>query len=196
MVDGEREMQDLQRGLLFDERKDAENEEMLRESEEMQRGTAEGDTTTATEEKKQEYQDYITAITPVHCWWKQMGKAFLVGGLICCLGQFILWICKSRFGLDEANSAIACSLILIFLTDLFTGFGVYPKLVKWGGAGALVPITGFANSICAEAIEYKKEGWVFGVGCKIFNIAGPVILYGVFVSWLLGLIYWAMHYFM
>ena len=83
-----------------------------------------------------------------------------------------------------------CSLVLILASVLLTGFGIFPNIVKWGGAGALVPITGFANSVAAPAIEYKTEGWVFGVGCKIFTIAGPVILYGVFTSWALGLIYW------
>ena len=82
------------------------------------------------------------------------------------------------------------SIILILLSVIFTGFGIYPKLAKWGGAGALVPITGFANSVAAPAIEYQKEGQVMGFGCKIFTIAGPVILYGVFTSWLLGLGYW------
>lgn len=73
---------------------------------------------------------------------------------------------------------------------VLTGFGIYPKIANRGGAGALVPITGFANSVAAPAIEYKKEGQVFGIGCKIFTIAGPVILYGVFTSWVLGLLYW------
>ena len=82
------------------------------------------------------------------------------------------------------------SLSLIFLSILFTGTGIYQKFATWGGAGALVPITGFANSVAAPAIEYKKEGQVFGIGCKIFTIAGPVILYGIFTSWGLGLIYW------
>ena len=75
---------------------------------------------------------------------------------------------------------------------LLTGLNVYPGIVKWGGAGALVPITGFANSVAAPAIEFKKEGWVFGVGCKIFTIAGPVILYGILSSWVLGLVYWVL----
>ena len=81
-------------------------------------------------------------------------------------------------------------MILILLSALFTGFNLYGKLVKWGGAGALVPITGFANSVVASAIEYKTEGQVFGIGCKIFTIAGPVILYGIFTSWCLGVVYW------
>ena len=81
-------------------------------------------------------------------------------------------------------------MVLILLSALFTGFNLYGKLVKWGGAGALVPITGFANSVVASAIEYKTEGQVFGIGCKIFTIAGPVILYGIFTSWCLGVVYW------
>ena len=80
--------------------------------------------------------------------------------------------------------------MLILLSILLTGIGLYPKIAKWGGAGALVPITGFANSVAAPAIEYKKEGQVFGIGCKIFTIAGPVILYGIFTSSLLGFLYW------
>ena len=82
------------------------------------------------------------------------------------------------------------SILLILLSILLTGTGIYPLLAKWGGAGALVPITGFANSVAAPAIEYKKEGQVFGIGCKIFTIAGPVILYGIVTSWALGVVYW------
>jgi stage V sporulation protein AC len=78
----------------------------------------------------------------------------------------------------------------VLLSVLLTGFGLFQKIAKWGGAGALVPITGFANSVAAPAIEYKAEGQVFGIGCKIFTIAGPVILYGIFTSWVLGVIYW------
>ena len=85
-----------------------------------------------------------------------------------------------------------CSLILIFLSVLLTGLNVYPKLAKFAGAGTLVPITGFANSVAAPAIEYQKEGQVFGIGCKIFTIAGPVILYGVLSSWILGVVYYVM----
>ena len=81
-------------------------------------------------------------------------------------------------------------MILVLLSVILTGIGVYPKIADWGGAGALVPITGFANSVSAPAIEYKKEGQVMGIGCKIFTIAGPVILYGIFTSWVLGIIYW------
>ena len=137
-----------------------------------------------------EYEKYVNSVTPKHNIWCQMGKAFLVGGLICVLGQFIVNTATNSYGLNKEDSSAWCSLILIALSALLTGLNVYPCIVKWGGAGALVPITGFANSVVSPAIEFKKEGWVFGVGCKIFTIAGPVILYGIFTSWVLGLIYW------
>ena len=118
-----------------------------------------------------------------------MCKAFFLGGLICLLGQVIYHYFELRnLSPDECSRWMSLSLIL--LSVLFTGTGIYQKLAAWGGAGALVPITGFANSVAAPAIEYKKEGQVFGIGCKIFTIAGPVILYGIFTSWGLGLIYW------
>ena len=116
--------------------------------------------------------------------------AFLVGGLICVLGQFILNMAKNAC-LNETDAASWGSMILVLLSILFTGWNIYPRLAKFGGAGTLVPITGFANSVAAPAIEFQKEGQVFGIGCKIFTICGPVILYGIFSSWVLGLIYWA-----
>ena len=142
-------------------------------------------------DKKQqkEYESYVKEKTPVHNLWMNMGKAFLVGGTICTIGQVILNYCKNQ-GLSEENAGSWTSLILVLLSVVLTGFNVYSKLAKWGGAGALVPITGFANSVAAPAIEFQKEGQVFGIGCKIFTIAGPVILYGIFTSWVLGLIYW------
>ena len=118
-----------------------------------------------------------------------MAKAFLVGGAICVLGQVIMNYCKGQ-GLDKETAGSWTSLILVLFSVILTGFNVYGKLAQWGGAGALVPITGFANSVAAPAIEYKKEGQVFGIGCKIFTIAGPVILYGIVTSWGLGVIYW------
>ena len=103
--------------------------------------------------------------------------------------QSLLRAEKSEYGRLQQRSSWT-SLLLVLLSVLLTGTGIYPRLAKWGGAGALVPITGFANSVAAPAIEYKKEGQVFGIGCKIFTIAGPVILYGIFTSWGLGLLYW------
>lgn len=137
-----------------------------------------------------EYEKYVKQVTPTHNLGVQMIKAFIMGGVICLIGQGILNYCTGPLGLDKETAGSWCSLILVLLSVLLTGFNIYPGLVKWGGAGALVPITGFANSVAAPAIEFKKEGWVFGVGCKIFTIAGPVILYGIFASWVLGLGYW------
>lgn len=142
------------------------------------------------EEQKKNYQDYVKQVTPTHNLAKQMVNAFVCGGIICTIGQFILTYCTDTLGLDKETAGSWCSLILILSSIFLTAFHQYVKIVKWGGAGALVPITGFANSVASTAIEFKREGQVFGVGCKIFTIAGPVILYGIFSSWVLGVIYW------
>ncbi len=141
------------------------------------------------EQQKKEYQKYVKQVTPTHNLWLQMAKAFVTGGLICTAGQVILNICQGM-GLDKEAAGGWSALLLILASVLLTGLNLYPSIVKWGGAGALVPITGFANSVAAPAIEFKKEGQVFGVGCKIFTIAGPVILYGIFTSWALGILFW------
>ena len=136
------------------------------------------------------YEEYVKQKTPVHNLWANMGKAFVTGGSICLLGEITQTICLKQYGLEKDMAGNWTSLLLVLISVLLTGTGIYPKIAKWGGAGALVPITGFANSVSAPAIEYKKEGQVMGIGCKIFTIAGPVILYGIFTSWVLGLIYW------
>lgn len=143
-----------------------------------------------SEQKKAEFQEYVKQNSPKTNLPLQMGKAFIMGGIICCIGQLIVNIATKSFGLDKDIAASWCSMLLILLSAILTGFNLYGGLVKWGGAGALVPITGFANSVVASAIEYKTEGQVFGIGCKIFTIAGPVILYGIFTSWVLGVFYW------
>ncbi len=143
------------------------------------------------QQQSKQYEKYVKEVTPTHNLWLQMLKAFLVGGAICLLGQCFLNLGTDRFGLDPQTAGSWCSLLLILCSVLLTGLNIYPSIVKWGGAGALVPITGFANSVAAPAIEFQKEGQVFGIGCKIFTIAGPVILYGIFTSWVLGLIGWA-----
>lgn len=140
-------------------------------------------------QKQQQYEKYVREITPAHSLPLNMAKAFFTGGLICVLGQFILNFAQSQ-GADKEMAGSWCSLILILLSVILTGLNIYPKIGKFGGAGALVPITGFANSVAASAIEFKAEGQVFGIGCKIFTIAGPVILYGIMSSWILGLIYY------
>ena len=144
------------------------------------------------EKRNQEYNDYVEQVTPKHNLWANMGKAFLLGGTICLLGQVITNIAMNSFGLDKDDAGLWCSLILILLSVILTSCNVYGLLAIWGGAGALVPITGFANGVCASAVEFQKEGQVFGIGCQIFKIAGPVILYGIFSSWVLGLIYWVL----
>ncbi len=144
----------------------------------------------ANEEQKQQYNEYVKQVTPTHNLPLEMAKAFLTGGIICTLGQLIINTAMNM-GIDQETAGTWCSIVLVFLSILLTGLNIYPSIAKWGGAGALVPITGFANGVAAPAIEYKKEGQVFGIGSKIFTIAGPVILYGIFTSWVLGLIYWA-----
>lgn len=143
------------------------------------------------EHLQKKYNDYVKQVTPTHNLWWNMAKAFVTGGIICCIGQFILNVCEN-YGLDQKTSGSWCSMLLILLSVLLTGLNLYPSIANWGGAGALVPITGFANGVAAPAIEFQKEGQVFGIGCKIFTIAGPVILYGIFSSWVLGLIYWVL----
>ncbi len=147
------------------------------------------------EQKNQEYNEYVKQVTPTHSLPANMLKAFITGGAICVVGQVILNVAAGTFGLDKDTAGSWCSLLLVLLSVVLTGFNIYPSLANWGGAGALVPITGFANSVAAPAIEFQKEGQVFGIGCKIFTIAGPVILYGIFTSWVLGLVYWALKMF-
>ncbi|WP_099468665.1 SpoVA/SpoVAEb family sporulation membrane protein [Konateibacter massiliensis] len=141
------------------------------------------------EKKKKEYNEYVKQVTPTHNLPLNMLKAFITGGIICVIGQAIINFCMAG-GMDEKAAGSWCTLILILLSVVLTGFNIFPKIAKFGGAGALVPITGFANSVAAPAIEFKKEGQVFGIGCKIFTIAGPVILYGICTSALLGFIYY------
>ena len=141
------------------------------------------------EMQKQKYQEYVEEITPKTNLLYSVSKAFVTGGVICTIGQGILNYCLS-LGLDKETAGSWCSLLLVLTSVLLTGFNLFSKIVDFGGAGALVPITGFANSVAAPAVEYKTEGQVFGIGCKIFTIAGPVILYGIFTSWVVGMIYW------
>lgn len=144
---------------------------------------------TDTKKRDEKYNQYVKQMTPKHNPWINIAWAFGVGGAICTLGQVLLnWY--RGMGADKEDAALYVTITLVFLSALTTGLNLYQKLTKYAGAGSVVPITGFANSVAASAIEYSKEGQVFGIGCKIFTIAGPVILYGILTSWLLGLIYW------
>ena len=117
-------------------------------------------------------------------------KAFLVGGAICIVGQLLHDLYETAFGLEQDAVTMLVPVTMIFLGGLFTGLGVYDDLGKFAGAGSVVPITGFANSVVSCAIEFKQEGYVLGVGANIFKIAGPVIVYGTVASVIYGIIYW------
>jgi len=137
---------------------------------------------------QKEYQEYVNQKSPNSPILKNCFNAFWVGGLICTIGQLIMEICKYR-GLDNEISATITSVILIFLSAFLTSLNLFNKIGKFAGAGSLVPITGFANSIVSPAIEYKSEGYVMGVGAKMFTVAGPVLVYGISTSILVGIIY-------
>lgn len=135
------------------------------------------------------YQAYVEQISPKVNGWISFIKAYISGGVICTLGQF-LYIRIKSYGFMHSMANNYTTLILILISVLLTGFNLVGPITKFAGAGYLVPITGFANSVASCAIEYKREGQIFGIGSQIFNIAGPVILYGIVVSWFFGLIYW------
>ncbi len=137
---------------------------------------------------QQEYNKYVERKSPKSPFAANMFKAFLVGGLICCIGQLILNGYQSA-GLSKDLAAIAASITLVFIGAALTGLKVYDNFAKFAGAGTLVPITGFANSVAAPALEFKSEGYVMGMGAKMFIIAGPVIVFGVAASVLYGIIY-------
>ncbi len=138
---------------------------------------------------KEEYGAYVKKVSPNSKLLPNMIKAFLIGGTICCIGQGILALYGSA-GLSRELAATATSISLVFLGALLTGLGVYDDIAKHGGAGTLVPITGFANSVVAPALEFKTEGFVTGTGAKMFIISGPVIVYGISASIIYGIILW------
>ena len=137
---------------------------------------------------QKEYQEYVDKKSPNSPILKNCLNSFLVGGLICTIGQFIMEICKYR-GLDNDISSTITSIILIFLSAFLTALNVFNKIGKFAGAGSLIPITGFANSIVSPAMEYKSEGYVMGVGAKVFTVAGPVLVYGISTSIIVGIVY-------
>lgn len=138
---------------------------------------------------EKEYSRLVKEFSPRSPIGKDCVIAFVVGGLICTLGQAFQNF-YTYLGLDQKNAGTAVSMTLIALSALFTGLSLYDNLAKYAGAGTLVPITGFANSIAAPAVEFKTEGFILGLGAKMFTIAGPVIVYGVSASVVYGVIYW------
>ena len=138
-------------------------------------------------ETPKKYQEYVDKKSPNSPILKNCFNAFWVGGLICTIGQIILNICKER-GLDTSISGTIVSILLIGISAFLTGLNLFNKIGKFAGAGSLVPITGFANSIVSPAMEYKSEGYIMGVGGKMFTVAGPVLVFGISTSVLIGII--------
>ena len=138
---------------------------------------------------EKEYGKLVQELAPKSPIRKDCINAFWIGGLICVLGQLAI-NGFSALGLEKQDASTAASMSLVVLSALLTGFSLYDNIAKYAGAGTLVPITGFANAIASPAIEFKTEGFILGVGAKMFTIAGPVIVYGVSASVVYGLIYW------
>ena len=135
------------------------------------------------------YIAYVNSFNPPTQHFRNCFRAFIVGGGICCIGQFLRGIFESAFGLYGDELAAAVSIGLIFLGTLLTGLGVYDRIGRYAGAGSIVPITGFANSVASPAIEFKTEGLVYGLAAKMFIVAGPIIVYGVLAGTIVGMIY-------
>lgn len=135
------------------------------------------------------YIAYVHSFDPPTKHFKNCLHAFGVGGLICCIGQFFRYILEYAFALQGDELSGTVSILLIFLGTLLTGFGVYDRIGRNAGAGSIVPITGFANSVCSPAIEFKTEGYVYGMAAKMFIVAGPIIVFGVLSATLVGIIY-------
>ena len=138
----------------------------------------------------EDYSRLVSRLTPPSRHVRGCLRAFWVGGLICCIGQ-ALNLLGEKLELTELTAPMFTSVILIFLGTTLTGVGVYDKIGRYAGAGSIVPITGFANSVAAPAIEYRREGIILGIGARIFQLAGPVLTFGITSSMLVGLIYWA-----
>jgi len=138
---------------------------------------------------KKEYANYVKRHEPKSPHLKNFVKAYVIGGAICALGEGFIRL-YSYLGASREDASTLASISLVFLSALLTGLGLYDKIAKHAGAGTLVPITGFANSIVSESIEFKTEGYILGVGAKMFTLAGPVIVYGTAASVVYGLIYW------
>lgn len=139
---------------------------------------------------KSQYSEYVNKKSPKSPLLKDVLLAFLIGGSICTLGEAISEAYKNLLKLDEEAVKTALPITMVFLGALFTGLNLYNKLAKYAGAGTLVPITGFANSIVSPAMEFKREGWILGLAAKMFVIAGPVLVYGIDASIILGIIYY------
>ena len=146
------------------------------------------------EQIKNKYKQMAKEATPKSEIFKNCLKAFLVGGIICDIGQLIMNIIES-FGYPKEQVMNIVPIIMVFIGAVLTGTGIYGKIASFGGAGTVVPITGFSNAVVAPAIEFKKEGYIFGVAAKMFTIAGPVLVYGIGTSVIIGIIYYVIRLF-
>jgi stage V sporulation protein AC len=137
-----------------------------------------------------EYQAFAKAREPSRSVWTNCLKAFLVGGIICTIGQGVTQFFITVFHMSSKDASNPTVAVMILLAVILTSFGVYDKIAQWAGAGSAVPVTGFANSMCSAAIEHRSEGLVLGVGSNMFKLAGSVIVFGVVASFIVGIIYW------
>ncbi|QUH27018.1 stage V sporulation protein AC [Serpentinicella alkaliphila] len=137
---------------------------------------------------QQKYQDFAKQREPKRSVFLNCCKAFLVGGLICTFGQFLQWMFMTYFEFDEVTASNPTVAVLIMISALLTGLGVYDHIAQFAGGGTIIPVTGFANTVASAAMEHRSEGYVLGVGGNMFKIAGPVITYGVFSAFVIGLI--------
>ena len=176
---GEREphMADERKGMSFD-RKGGKGEQTRRTDEQSQGSRV-----------NENYLEYVHSFAPPTKHFHNCFRAFIVGGAICCVGQFLRTVFETVFSLSGDELAGATSMALIFLGCLLTGLGVYDRIGKAAGAGSIVPITGFANSVCSPALEFKAEGMITGLAAKMFTVAGPIIVYGVLSGACVGVLY-------
>ena len=141
---------------------------------------------------KQQYQQVAEVVIPRPPLARNVWRAFLVGGLICTAGQIVIVLMQQLYGMEFRSASGIASVTVVVVTAVLTGLGIYDEIGRFGGAGSMVPISGFSNSIVSAALEWKSSGMIYGIGAKIFTIAGPVILYGTMASVLLGLVYYVL----
>ena len=158
----------------------------------LQTGTQSSNACSQSQSANQNYLRRVRSLAPPTKHFHNCLRAYIVGGLICCIGQFLRIEFEALFGLSGDELAAAVSMALIFLGCLLTGLGVYDRIGKAAGAGSIVPITGFANSVASPALEFKSEGLVTGLAAKMFTVAGPIIVYGVVAGAAVGLIYYVL----
>lgn len=142
-----------------------------------------------SDKRTENYSDKVKRLTPNSNLVRDCLRAFWVGGVICCIGQALNML-GDKLQLCDTTGPMFTSVVLIFIGTTLTGLGVYDRIGKYAGAGSVVPITGFANSVCAPAMEFRREGMVMGLGAKLFTVAGPVLTYGITASIVAGIIYW------